>query len=169
MPLPKVVLMRKTVEMPIDLQVDAATSVSFETLESRIHACQRALDQSLGDARLGFDLCVRICEEAESAQLNGDFRNKPYATNVLSFPADVDLPEGAPVLGDLALCWPVLQREALAQNKTVLNHFSHLYVHGVLHLLGFDHVTDDGAQEMEAIEIQALQRLAIANPYIRCD
>ncbi len=155
--------------MPIVLQVDAATTVSFETLESRIHTCHQTLIELLVDDRLGFDLCVRICEEAESAQLNEDFRNKPYATNVLSFPADVDLPEGTPVLGDLALCWPVLQREALAQNKTELNHFSHLFVHGVLHLLGFDHVTDDEAQEMEAIEIQVLQRLAIANPYIHCD
>lgn len=155
--------------MPIDLQVDVATTVSAATLESRIHTCHQALVELLGKPHLGFELCVRICDEAESAQLNGDFRNKPYATNVLSFPADIDVPEGTPMLGDLALCWPVLQREALAQNKSELNHFSHLYVHGVLHLLGFDHGSDDEAQQMEAIEIQALQTLAIANPYIRCD
>ncbi len=156
-------------EMLIDLQIDADTNVSAKTLQARIEACHEALVELLDEPRLQFDLCVRLCEEGESAQLNGDFRNKPYATNVLSFPADVDVPEATPVLGDLALCWPVLQREASAQNKNVLDHFSHLYVHGVLHLLGFDHATDDESQEMEAIEIQALEMLSIANPYIRCD
>ncbi|XOV84660.1 MAG: rRNA maturation RNase YbeY [bacterium] len=155
--------------MPIDLQVDAPISVAVETIQSSISACHQILGDLLAEPRLEFELCVRICEEKESAQLNGDFRNKPYATNVLSFPADVDVPEGTPVLGDLALCWPVLQREAQAQHKSVMDHFSHLYMHGVLHLLGFDHQTAQAADEMEAIEIQALQRLDIANPYIRCD
>lgn len=155
--------------MLIDLQVDAFTDVATETLHACLKSCHETLDELLEESRLGFELCVRICDERESAQLNGDFRNKPYATNVLSFPADVDVPEGTPVLGDLAVCWPVLQREASAQNKPVLDHFSHLYVHGVLHLLGFDHTTDDESQEMEAIEIKALEMLSIANPYIRCD
>jgi probable rRNA maturation factor len=155
--------------MLIDLQVDADTEFSAETLHARMRSCHQALEELLDEPRLEFEVCVRLCEESESAQLNGDFRNKPYATNVLSFPADVEVPEGTPVLGDLALCWPVLQREASAQNKKVLDHFSHLYVHGVLHLLGFDHATDDESKEMEAIEVQALEMLSIANPYIRCD
>lgn len=156
-------------EMPIDLQIDADIALASADIKPLFERCHEALTQLLDEPRLQHAVCVRLCGEAESAELNGSFRNKPEATNVLSFPADIEVPEGTPILGDLAMCWPVLQREADQQNKAPLDHSSHLYLHGVLHLLGYDHQSDSQAQEMESIEIAALQKLSIANPYIPCD
>jgi probable rRNA maturation factor len=158
-----------TGEMSIDLQIDADIALASADIEPILERCHEALAHLLNEPRLQHELCVRMCGEAESAELNSSYRNKPGPTNVLSFPADIDVPEGTPILGDLAICWPVLQREAEQQNKAPLDHLSHLYVHGVLHLLGYDHQSDRQAQEMESIEIAALQKLSIANPYIPCD
>ncbi len=128
-----------TGEMPIDLQIDADIALTSADIEPLLERCHETLIHLLSEPRLQHEVCVRMCGEVESAELNSSYRNKPGATNVLSFPADIEVPEGTPILGDLAICWPVLQREADQQNKTPLDHLSHLYVHGVLHLLGYDH------------------------------
>jgi len=111
------------------------------------------------------ELCVRIVDDEEMADLNGRFRNKPYATNVLSFPAE--LPDGVdiPLLGDIAVCAPVVNREALEQHKTSEAHWAHMLVHGCLHLLGYDHQDDSEAEEMEALETALLGGLGFADPY----
>jgi probable rRNA maturation factor len=111
------------------------------------------------------ELSIRIVDEIEGRALNLDYRGRDYATNVLSFP--VDLPQGIslPLIGDIVLCAPVVTREAHEQGKARRDHYAHLTVHGVLHLLGFDHESDSGAMRMEALEVRILSGLGIGNPY----
>jgi len=108
------------------------------------------------------EITVRIVDEAEGRQLNRDYRQKDYATNVLTF----DYAQEPMVLADLVLCAPVVAREALEQNKTLEEHYAHLLVHGALHAQGWDHETSaQDAQEMEAYETAILQGLGFADPY----
>ena len=111
------------------------------------------------------ELAIRIVDAEEGRALNRDYRGKDYATNVLSFP--VELPPGvrSPLIGDLAICAPVVQREAAEQGKSARDHWAHLTVHGVLHLLGHDHLEDAEAEAMEALETRILAGLGIADPY----
>jgi probable rRNA maturation factor len=111
------------------------------------------------------ELAIRIVDTAEGRALNRDYRGKDYATNVLSFPAE--LPPGLvlPLIGDLAICAPVVLREAAEQAKRPRDHWAHLTIHGVLHLLGHDHIEDAEAEAMEALETRILASLGIADPY----
>ncbi len=112
------------------------------------------------------EMTVRIVDVEEIQQLNRDYRHKDKPTNVLSFPFEV--PEGIddlPLLGDVVICAQVVREEAEQQNKVVMDHWAHMVVHGALHLLGFDHIEDDEAEEMEGLEIEILARLGINNPY----
>jgi probable rRNA maturation factor len=126
-----------------------------------------ALDGRIREA----DLAVRIVDNKEGRALNRHYRGKDYATNVLSFPADiaegVKMPKGVkmPLLGDLVLCAPVVAREAREQNKPLAAHYAHLTVHGALHLLGWDHEDARDADCMEALEREILAGLGIADPY----
>jgi probable rRNA maturation factor len=107
---------------------------------------------------------IKIVDSSESAALNAHYRQKNYATNVLSFPVPTDF-AAAGYLGDLALCAEVVQQEAKTQQKTSADHWAHLVVHGVLHLLGYDHENTKDAKQMEALEVRILAQLGIANPY----
>ncbi|MCC1496533.1 rRNA maturation RNase YbeY [Alcanivorax sp. 1008] len=119
------------------------------------------------------EIAIRIIDESESQSLNHDYRGKDYPTNVLSFPFEP--PEGMPeemraelgegIIGDIAICAPVVAREAQEQGKASEAHWAHMVVHGVLHLLGHDHVDDAGADIMEALEVRVLSELGYANPY----
>ncbi len=115
------------------------------------------------------DIGVRIVDADESRILNRDYRGKDKPTNILSFPSD--LPEfvrtklETALLGDLVICAPVVETEAQEQGKPEAAHWAHLTVHGVLHLLGYDHIEDEEAAVMEPLEIKALAGLGIANPY----
>lgn len=123
------------------------------------------VNTALADLKEEFELVIRIVDENESAQLNETYRHKQGATNILSFPFDV--PDGVDLnlLGDLVICAPVLEREAMQQNKPLQNHWAHIVIHGTLHLLGYDHIDDVDALEMENQEIALLQTLSISNPY----
>ena len=118
------------------------------------------------------DLAVRLVDAREGRALNRHYRGKDYATNVLSFPADmaegVKLPKGVkmPLLGDLVLCAPVVAREAREQKKPLAAHYAHLTVHGTLHLLGWNHEDAREADCMEALEREILAGLGIADPYL---
>lgn len=116
------------------------------------------------------EVSVRIVDEAESRQLNNSYRNKDRATNVLAFPVDLpdigEWPEDMPLpLGDLVICAPVVTREAAEQGKELRAHWGHMLVHGMLHLLGFDHETDVEASAMESLEAAVLDARGVENPY----
>lgn len=112
------------------------------------------------------DVTVRFVDEAEGAQLNKTFRRGSGPTNVLSFPFESPPGVEVSILGDIAICVPVLRREARGQRKTLSAHCAHLVVHGMLHLLGHDHQRSVDAERMEAIEVATLARLGFANPYV---
>lgn len=118
--------------------------------------------------RRASELSIHLVDAAEGRELNRHYRERDYATNVLSFPAD--LPPGVrlPLLGDLIICAPVIAREAAEQGKPLRHHYAHMTVHGVLHLLGHDHLLDADAERMEALERRALAGLGIPDPYA-CD
>jgi probable rRNA maturation factor len=106
-------------------------------------------------------LTMRFVDENEGRSLNVAWRGRDYPTNVLSFPYETE-----PVLaGDLVLCWPVVQKEASEQGKSVEAHAAHLVVHGILHLCGHDHEDEAQAEEMESIEREVMARLGYADPY----
>ncbi|WP_158965590.1 rRNA maturation RNase YbeY [Chachezhania sediminis] len=125
------------------------------------------------------EVAVLGCDDARIAELNGDFRDKPQPTNVLSWPEEelgADQPGGKPyspspdhdgqyALGDIAIAWETCEREALEAGKPIKDHATHLVVHAMLHLLGYDHVQDADGDLMEAIEVEILWKLGIANPY----
>ena len=111
------------------------------------------------------DLAIRVVGTKEGRALNRHYRGRDYATNVLSFPAE--LPEGVrlPLLGDIVLCAPVIAREAREQKKALADHYAHLTVHGTLHLLGWNHEDAREADCMERLERQILAELGIEDPY----
>jgi len=117
----------------------------------------------------GFEIVVMGCDDSRIATLNKDFRGKPMPTNVLSWPASETPPMqgGMPEieLGDIAIAFETCQREAAEKGIHVQEHVTHLVIHGILHLLGYDHISETEADEMEALEIKALAKLGIANPY----
>jgi probable rRNA maturation factor len=112
------------------------------------------------------EVSIRVVGAAEGRRLNRDFRGKDAPTNVLAFPAELAPELGLPMLGDLVICAEVLAREATLQGKPAEAHWAHLVVHGTLHLLGFDHQTEDEASRMESEEIQILERLGYPDPYM---
>jgi len=124
------------------------------------------VDLALEDHDQDTEIVVRIVDVHESAQLNKQYRHKPGPTNILSFPADIPEGIGLNLLGDLVVCAPVLEREALEQHKPLAHHWAHIIIHGVLHLLGYDHLTEEDADLMENKEINILQKLNITNPYL---
>lgn len=111
------------------------------------------------------ELTIRLVDEAESRELNATYRHKDKSTNVLSFPFESPPEITLPLLGDLVICCQVVQREALEQNKALLAHWAHMTIHGCLHLLGYDHLTDEQAEEMETLETEILHNLGYSDPY----
>ena len=106
------------------------------------------------------EITVRIVDAEEGQSLNRDYRAKDYPTNVLTFPLNDE-----PLMGDIVLCAPVVEKEAREQNKSLEAHYAHLTIHGVLHLQGYDHENEQDAEEMEAIETQIITNLGYADPY----
>ena len=117
----------------------------------------------------GKELTIRLVDAEESQSLNNDYRDKNYPTNVLSFPADLPPELNIPLLGDLVICVPVVNREAVEQGKAREAHWAHMVIHGCLHLLGHDHIDDTEAEVMEHLERQLLAELDIADPYLESD
>ena len=135
--------------------------------DAQLSAWARAAAQATGGA-LG-EMTLRLIDAEESQALNRDYRGKDAPTNVLSFPFEMpeglELPGDELILGDIALCADVIAREAIEQGKPAAHHWAHMVVHGMLHLLGYDHVADDDAADMEALEVTILAGLGIPDPY----
>ena len=150
----------------IDVLVEAA---GWSALAGAEGLARRAVAAALAVARVDeqVSVCVLLANDGEVAELNRNWRGKDGATNVLSFPAPRGMvPAGTRrPLGDIALAWGVAAAEARAQGKTLENHVTHLIIHAVLHLVGYDHASDEAAAAMQALEIEALAGLGIADPY----
>lgn len=148
------------------IEIQQVSASAVQPTPQQIQAC---VDAALEGLDQETEIVVRIVDEQESARLNECYRHKPGPTNVLSFP--FEMPEGLQnmepnLLGDLVICAPVVEREALEQHKKVEHHWAHMIVHGVLHLLGYDHNDDEEAELMESKEIAILKKLKINNPYL---
>ena len=148
----------------------AEVSVSYGLPEQGLPdatAFQKWVAAALAGRSTAAEVSIRVVDTAEGQELNRRYRHKDYATNVLSFPAE--LPPEIPLLGDLVLCAPVIEKEAREQHKGLDEHWAHLVVHGVLHLIGHDHETIAEARRMEALETQVLEKLGIPDPYLARD
>ena len=151
--------------------VDAATATAWKRavpdLEAQVRAASRAVLRHMKPRRGRSEIAVRLSGDRDVRRLNRDFRGKDKPTNVLSFPSgDETSPRGAPLmLGDIAIAYGTVAREAAAQGKSVRDHLLHLVIHGVLHLLGHDHQRSAEAQRMENLERDLLAGFGIADPY----
>lgn len=150
--------------MTLDLEVQLALEAPGLPASAQLRRwAEAALDGAEREGDL--ELVIRIVNEAESASLNETYRHKQGPTNVLSFsfegPAGVD----TNLLGDIVICAPVVNSEAVIQNKAVPAHWAHMVIHGVLHLLGYDHQEEHQAEQMELLEIRILHDLGYPNPY----
>ena len=112
------------------------------------------------------ELTIRIVDNDESQNLNYSYRNKNKPTNVLSFPYEQNPGIHVPLLGDLVVCAPIVIQEAAEQEKPLESHWAHMVLHGVLHLLGYDHIQPEDAEEMEQLEVTLMAKLGYANPYL---
>ena len=151
---------QQTAAVELDLQV--ASESSNLPSESQL---QLWVEAALASRRDNSELSLRIVDESESQQLNGQYRQKDKPTNVLSFPADLPDELELPLLVDLVVCAPIVAREAVEQNKTQEAHWAHMLVHGTLHLLGYDHIEEADATEMEALETRIITKLGFPPPY----
>ena len=166
--------------LDISIEDNRWHEIDFEGLAGRV------IDVTLVHMGVAADLCelsVLACDDARIADLNSEFRGKPVATNVLSWPAEElasDTPGGAPrapepdftgeiSLGDVAISYDTCMREANDAGKPVADHVRHLVVHGILHLLGYDHIRDQDATLMESIEVEILGKMGVDNPYTEND
>ena len=149
-------------KMIIDLQIACEQETGLPTAE-QIEQWATAAVQPQSDE---VEMTVRIVDEAESHELNLNYRVKDRPTNVLSFPFECPDEVELPLLGDLVICRQVVEREAQEQDKPVMAHWAHMVVHGSLHLLGYDHIEDDEAEEMESLETQIMTGLGFADPYL---
>ena len=146
----------------IDLQIATENLEGLPT-EDQIVQWATAAVQPEGDE---VEMTVRIVDEPESHELNLTYRGKDRPTNVLSFPFECPDEVELPLLGDLVICRQVVEREAAEQEKPLMAHWAHMVVHGSLHLLGYDHIEDDEAEEMESLETQIMQGLGFDDPYL---
>ncbi|KJF79930.1 rRNA maturation RNase YbeY [Photobacterium angustum] len=112
------------------------------------------------------EVTIRLVDEQESHALNLEYRGKDRPTNVLSFPFEAPPGMELELLGDLIICRQVVEKEALEQNKPLKAHWAHMVVHGSLHLLGYDHIEDEEAEEMESLETEIMQNMGFVDPYI---
>ncbi len=148
----------------MNVMIDLQVASSSDNLPSEEQLIQWAT-AAVRDEREEAEISVVIVDAEEGQQLNLQWRGKDYATNVLSFPSDLPPELGLPLLGDLVICAPVVEREAKEQGKTLMSHWAHMVIHGTLHLLGYDHIEDDEAEEMEALETDLIIALGFNDPY----
>ena len=158
--------------MPVPLHIEISRNSEGwpEALDARAEqAVREALKQSKATVRGASELSVVLTDDAEQQGLNRDWRGIDKSTNVLSFPQIEPFGPVSGILGDIILARETLEREALEQGVSFEDHFTHLMVHGFLHILGYDHMDDDEALVMESLETQILASLGVADPYAETD
>lgn len=148
-------------ELVLDLQNAYDGSITLPEQED----FERWVSSAISPMREEAELTIRIVNDSESQQLNAQYRGKDKPTNVLSFPADLPKELELPLLGDLVISADIVQSEAAEQGKPEIAHWAHMSIHGALHLLGYDHIDDAEAEEMESLEIRILADLGFPNPY----
>ncbi|MBQ4891478.1 rRNA maturation RNase YbeY [Shewanella sp. MMG014] len=148
-------------ELDVDLQIAVNDPQAIPTQE----AFELWVRTAIGNTMAQAELTIRIVENTESQQLNHTYRGKDKPTNVLSFPFDAPPGVELPLLGDLIIAAEVVELEAKQQNKPLVAHWAHMVIHGCLHLLGYDHIIDSEAEEMESLETQLIEGLGFSNPY----
>ncbi len=151
-----------TTESPPSIDIQIATADDNIPSEEDF---SRWVCAALPATHANAELTIRVVGFDESQALNATYRKKNQPTNVLSFPFDIPAEVGSTLLGDLVVCGPVVEQEALDQNKPLEAHWAHMVVHGTLHLLGYDHIEDDEAEAMEALETKILMGLGYNPPY----
>jgi len=144
----------------LDIQI-ASQSIRLPSRQQ----LQTWVDLVLHQPSVHSSLGIRIIDEPEMVEFNQKYRNKQGSTNILSFPFEPPSEIANDYLGDLLICAPVVEREALAQQKQWEHHWAHIVIHGLLHLLGYDHIDHQEAEEMEQLEIKLLKQITIKNPY----
>ncbi len=146
------------------IALDVQTASASDDLPSQ-QELQAWVLAATGDRIHDAELCIRIVDEAEMTALNEQYRQKPGATNVLAFPQHPVAGLACNILGDVVVCAPIVEREAAQQGKSSTAHWAHMVVHGVLHLLGYDHEQQQAAQQMEQLETDILVALSFPPPY----
>ncbi|OED45004.1 rRNA maturation RNase YbeY [Endozoicomonas sp. (ex Bugula neritina AB1)] len=147
-------------EIHIDIQINSNSSQLPDKA-----AMKRWVAAAVSQYRDEAEVSLLIVDTEEGAELNHQWRGKEDPTNVLSFPADLPAELQLPLLGDLIICAPVVEREAIEQVKTLESHWAHMIVHGTLHLLGYDHIDDNEAEQMESLETSIMKQLGYPDPY----
>ncbi|MDN3696617.1 rRNA maturation RNase YbeY [Vibrio cortegadensis] len=150
----------------MSIELDLQLAVENESGLPSENDIQGWLDKTITQFQPQAELTVRIVDEQESHQLNYDYRGKDKPTNVLSFPFEAPPGIEIDLLGDLIICRQVVEKEAEEQSKPLLAHWAHMVVHGSLHLLGYDHIENDEAEEMESLETEIMQSMGYDDPYI---
>ncbi|KAE8175847.1 rRNA maturation RNase YbeY [Photobacterium carnosum] len=146
----------------LDLQLATADETGLPT-EAEF---QQWLNAAVTPFQADAEVTIRLVDKQESHALNLEYRSKDRPTNVLSFPFEAPPEIEMNLLGDLIICRQVVETEALEQQKPLNAHWAHMVVHGSLHLLGYDHIEDDEAEEMEALETEIMQNMGFIDPYI---
>ncbi len=160
--------MKQNITIPKDIPVSIELELQIATLTKTLpHPAQirEWVNLTLHNRVETAELTIRIVDEAESADLNQQYRKKSGPTNVLSFPYEPEPGIASRLLGDIVICAPVVEQEAMLDNQSLLAHWAHMVIHGLLHLLGYTHDFDDDAAEMENLETELLLRLNFPPPY----
>lgn len=150
--------------MSLDLALDLQIATDNTQLPS-LQNFEQWVTTALGNTMDTAEMTIRIVDANESQNLNNTYRGKDKPTNVLSFPFEAPPEVDLPLLGDLVICASVVENEACEQNKPLMAHWAHMTIHGCLHLLGYDHIENAEAEEMESMEIALIQSLGFNNPY----
>ncbi len=146
----------------LDLQIAVENEQGLPSFDDFSHWLTTAISPFQSQA----EVTIRVVDQDESHQLNLDYRGKDKPTNVLSFPFEAPPEVELDLLGDLVICQQVVEQEALEQEKPLMAHWAHMVVHGSLHLLGYDHIDDQEADEMEALETEIMQKMGFDDPYL---
>jgi probable rRNA maturation factor len=147
--------------------VDCQIASKVTSIPTQDELCVWVSAVCLLQAMAAAEVTVRIVDEDEMHQLNKTYRDKDKPTNVLSFTADIppEIELEVPLLGDIIICAPIITKEALQQEKALKGHWAHMVIHGVLHLLGYDHESEEDAKVMEEKEVIVLEQLGFEHPY----